>query len=421
MEANNTGPKAELKRLTARFIDPAVERQFLDQNFETDLHQLRLAVVLSIIVNLVFALLDFLVISRGHQLALTIRLLWALPFSAAGFAITFVPFFRARIVLVSSVMVLSATLFFAAMCAVSDAPHVYLSGFIIILFFLQLLLPLSFPATLVISIVCTAIFGVSIPMTREISLGPLLTIYAQFLATLIAGNAAVYLLNIYRRNEFLSARQIEQHNRQYYGLLTRILPHSIVKRMEDGEKQIADTISEASVLFADVVGFTAMAAQHSPDTVLAALNGLFAKYDALVDTHRLEKIKTIGDAYMVAGSVPETLPGHVQAMADLALDMLDVTASHEGPDGTPMQVRIGIHVGPVVAGVIGQSRFGYDLWGDTVNVASRIQTSAEPGMILVTDAVHRALADSHPSTPADVIDVKGKGKVETWQLIGRSH
>ena len=416
---NGRADQLALDRLTARFNDRQLEERFLAERAARELRQVRWALILAVCLNLIFLVLDYLVITEGVGPALAIRFVWALPATGLGLALTYAPFFARHMELLTAIVALAATGFYAAINTVSNTPDVYLSGFIIILFFVNILIPLSFSASLRISVTITAIFAVAIPLTRQISLGSLLTIYSQFLATLVAGTFAVYLFNVFRRQEFLSSEKIADQSRQYFGLLTRILPHSIVARMEDGEEQIADNVQSAAVLFADIVAFTEMAARHPPDAVLRSLNALFKRFDELVGKHGLEKIKTIGDAYMVAGGVPETRDGHIRAIAELALDMHDAAAAHLGPDENPVQLRIGVHAGPLVAGVVGESRFGYDIWGDTVNVASRMQSHCDPGSTQVTEAIYNELRDAYTFDPTGKIAVKGKGKMEAWRLTGR--
>jgi adenylate cyclase len=169
------------------------------------------------------------------------------------------------------------------------------------------------------------------------------------------------------------------------------------------------------VLFADIEGFTPRSAQLEPEAIVELLDDMFSEFDRLVDERSLEKIKTIGDAYMVAGGIPVPGPDHCDAVADLALEML--AESHRRPDG--LRLRIGFDTGPVVAGVIGRRRFIYDLWGDTVNTASRMESHGVPGAIQVTSRVHNLLRDRYALEPRGRIEVKGKGPMSTWLLLSR--
>ena len=199
-------------------------------------------------------------------------------------------------------------------------------------------------------------------------------------------------------------------------LLTNVLPVPIAERLKEHEDVIADGVEGASVLFADIVGFTVLSAQRAPEQVVAMLNGVFTRLDALVDAFGLEKIKTIGDAYMVASGIPTPRKDHAQVLARFALAARDELAEHNLTTDTPVQLRIGINSGPVVAGVIGRRRFLYDLWGDTVNTASRMESHGIPGQIQITETTRALLDGEFTCIERGVIDVKGKGPTRTWLL-----
>jgi class 3 adenylate cyclase len=213
-------------------------------------------------------------------------------------------------------------------------------------------------------------------------------------------------------------RQREAALAQSDRLLLNILPEAIATRLKRREDVIAETHPEVAVLFADVVDFTPYVGRTAPADVIRLLNRLFTAFDRLADRHGLEKIKTIGDAYMVAGGVPEPLPNPAAAVAEMALDMLD-EARLCTAEGMPIRLRIGIDCGPVVAGVIGRRKFAYDLWGDPVNTASRMESHGVPDRIHVTAAVEARLRGHYRFEPRGPIEVKGKGTVETFFLVGR--
>jgi class 3 adenylate cyclase len=203
------------------------------------------------------------------------------------------------------------------------------------------------------------------------------------------------------------------------GLLLNVLPAPIADRLKRGEEPIADRFPEVTVLFADLVEFTASSDRSSPERVVQVLADLFTDFDRLAVRHGLEKIKTVGDAYMVAGGLPVPRPDHAQAVAEMALAVREEAGRHRDPAGRPLQVRIGIDSGPVVAGVIGTAKFSYDLWGDTVNTASRMESTGVPGCIQVTDRAYRRLRDRYRFERRGPVQVKGKGELVTWFLVGR--
>jgi adenylate cyclase len=219
-----------------------------------------------------------------------------------------------------------------------------------------------------------------------------------------------------QRNEALAALRVEQERAEL--LLMNILPRSIADRLKSAHRTIADHFDAASILFADVVDFTPFAQRLSPAAVVGILDELFSHFDTLVERHGLEKIKTIGDAYMAVAGVPDPSPDHARKAAFLALDMREAIATSAVGGGSGLQLRIGINSGPLIAGVIGTKRFLYDLWGDAVNTASRMESNGTPGEIQITRATYELLKDEFDCRRRGTIEVKGKGAMETWYLVG---
>nr|WP_319445546.1 MULTISPECIES: adenylate/guanylate cyclase domain-containing protein [unclassified Mycobacterium] len=203
-------------------------------------------------------------------------------------------------------------------------------------------------------------------------------------------------------------------------LLANILPASIAKRLKDpAHNIIADRYDDASILFADIAGYTKRASDTPPTELVRFLDALYTDLDALVDRHGLEKVKTSGDSYMVVSGVPEPRPDHLEALASLALDMADAVAGLTDPQGREVPLRIGVASGPVVAGVVGARKFFYDVWGDAVNVAARMESTDVEGRIQVPDNVYQLLSGRFEFEERGEIDVKGKGMMQTWYLTGR--
>jgi class 3 adenylate cyclase len=202
-------------------------------------------------------------------------------------------------------------------------------------------------------------------------------------------------------------------------LLHNILPASIAERLKADSSAIADGFDAVSVLFADIVDFTTLSARLSATEVVGLLNGLFSRFDAVAGRLGLEKIKTIGDAYMVAAGIPERRDGHARLIAEFALDIQKEISAFNAERGDSIRMRIGINSGPVVAGVIGKKKFIYDLWGDAVNTASRMESHGLPGMIQVTRDSYELLKDEYEFEDRGWIEVKGKGSIETFLLLGR--
>ncbi|TMK29811.1 MAG: adenylate/guanylate cyclase domain-containing protein [Actinobacteria bacterium] len=233
-----------------------------------------------------------------------------------------------------------------------------------------------------------------------------------------AGSIAFTLLAVFarQRNAALMALRIEQEKSEI--LLLNILPRPIAERLKAATQTIADHFDATSILFADVVDFTPLSQRLPPVEVVGILDQLFSHFDALVERHGLEKVKTIGDCYMAAAGVPNPHPDHARKAALLALDMRDVVATSAVVGRLGLELRIGINSGPVVAGVIGTKRFLYDLWGDAVNTASRMESHGTPGEIQITRETYELLKDEFVCKPRGTILVKGKGRMETWYLVG---
>nr|WP_242041988.1 adenylate/guanylate cyclase domain-containing protein [Alkalinema sp. FACHB-956] len=229
-----------------------------------------------------------------------------------------------------------------------------------------------------------------------------------------------YLLEVSARIDFLQRRALAYEKRKSESLLLNILPQSIAARLKQDPSTIAQEYAIASILFADIVNFTPLSSQLSPTELVNLLDEMFSHFDQLVEQYGLEKIKTIGDCYMVASGVPTPREDHAEALAHLALDMLHYLKSFAQQTGYPVNLRIGIHTGSVVAGVIGRKKFLYDLWGDTVNTASRMESHGEPGCVQISQTTYEYLASHFICQSQGSIVVKGKGPMEVWHLVGRN-
>jgi adenylate cyclase len=242
-----------------------------------------------------------------------------------------------------------------------------------------------------------------------------------FVITTISACVMVVVTVWYALREMTRAEAVmEVEYERSEALLANMLPSSIAARLKDPERDlIADKYDEASVLFADIAGFTERASEIPPAKLIRYLNRLFTDFDALVDKYGLEKIKVSGDSYMVVSGVPWPRRDHVEALADLALDMADTAAVLTDPHGNTVPLRIGLAAGPVVAGVVGSRRFFYDVWGDAVNVASRMESTDAVGRIQVPEAVYQRLKKDFALKERGEVNVKGKGVMRTWYLEGR--
>jgi adenylate cyclase len=230
------------------------------------------------------------------------------------------------------------------------------------------------------------------------------------------GTVICYQVDRALRREFASALETRRERARAEGLLLSILPAAIAQRLKVSRERIAEHAGEVTVLFADIVGFTPLSARKPAAELVELLDEVFSEFDDLAAQHGLEKIKTIGDAYMAVAGLPQPQPDHASRAARMALALVERVQAAAQRTGEPLQVRVGLHSGPVVAGVIGRSKFSYDLWGDTVNTASRMESSGVPGAVHCTQATVQALGGGFAPRPRGLTEVKGKAPMETFLL-----
>lgn len=263
-------------------------------------------------------------------------------------------------------------------------------------------------------LVLTVLSGLIDPLlSRHAASLPQGFISAFFVLNFAGVATIVYVLLQYFMNERARAQE------RSATLLLNILPAPIAARLKSRPGVIADSFNDVTILFADIVNFTRMVAELTPAQVISLLDDIFSAFDALVEQHRLEKIKTIGDAYMVVGGLPEPRPDHATATAEMALGMIEAVRAYRRRTDIPVHVRIGMNTGPVTAGVIGRRKFIYDIWGDAVNVASRMESSGLADVIQTTDTSFALLNKEYDFEERSDVDVKGKGRVTTYLLLGR--
>jgi adenylate cyclase len=286
---------------------------------------------------------------------------------------------------------------------------------------LQLGVDRIFLAAILAAIAAGMVITLQFSVPRDTGAQPVWALSLYFVVTTISACVMVVTTVWYSVREIVRAEAaMELEYERSEALLANILPASVAERLKDPARNIiADKYDDASVLFADIAGFTERASDMEPDQLILFLDRLYGDFDALVDKHGLEKIKVSGDSYMVVSGVPQPRADHVEALAALALDMAEAASLLKDSRGDALPLRIGLASGPVVAGVVGSRRFFYDVWGDAVNVASRMETTDSVGRIQVPEDVYRRLKDDFVLQERGVVQVKGKGVMRTWYLIGR--
>jgi class 3 adenylate cyclase len=407
--------------LRLRFSDPDLDREFREQYDTAAVPQAVTVGLVGLVVVASFGVLDALVVEGDVSGVFVIRFGFICPAVLAFILVLVLARDRAwRLVQAAMCAALTVAAFgLFAIPLVAEVPtDLTRTGMLLTLMFLCAFAPVRFVWAMWTTLVIFAGYeGASIAqgITWDIA------VYNSFyiVAFIIVGAFASYTLERLRRREFLRERALEEERARSDALLHNILPEEIATRLRTEPGAIAEAADEVSVLFADIVGFTPFAEALPPDEVVKLLDGLFTVFDDLCGQHGVEKIKTIGDAYMAVAGVPRPDPDHAASIAELALEMQAAAALFAEHWPGPLAIRIGISSGPVVAGVIGHRKFAYDLWGDTVNTASRMESHGTPGSIQVSASAHALLRDRYTFGEPQLTEVKGKGAIEMYLLRGR--
>jgi class 3 adenylate cyclase len=413
-----------LDRLRLRFRDPGLESAFRADRFRLNVPNIRFAFLAGIALWVSWGLLlrPQMYALADRRLDAVMRFGFFIPLLIVGLALTYTRFFG-RIWEWVSVTIAAGTIllwvYYVSHVSTLPAEYGYV-GVILITAFTYTLLGLRFLLVVLITVIGIAAYlpyAFTAPYIVDVSrtLASLYLVSFGFL-----GGLAAYRTERFTRELFLRERQLDHERLRSDGLLLNILPRVIVDQLKAfPHERIAQAFEQVSVLFADAVGSTEQAARSSPEEFADALDELFRTFDQIADRHGLEKIKTIGDAYMAVAGAPVPLADHAAAAVGMALDILAEAGELRWPSGDPILVRGGVATGPAVAGVIGNRKFAYDLWGDTVNLASRLEEFAEPGCVLVSEATATHLTDRFEFGRVRILDVKGKGPTPVRLLMGR--
>ena len=412
-----------LTGLRLRFEDAGLESRFVAYYNRTYIVQARFALALGILLVGFDALADTLAEPGRFYLGNQIRLFAVIPFLALGVVGSFTPFARRNFQIAVLVWgALAGIALLSAMTALEVESErglsswVGLLNFVFIMIFAFVLMGLQFRNACLIGFSLFVAFVVLLAIFAPFAAGEIVYQLYHLLSVVALVVFLSYARERFIRRDFASQAALAVERERSEQLLYNTLPPVVAERMKAGERPIADALPEVVVLFADVVGFTPMAAQIGPDAVVRFLNGLFTEFDHLVAQHGLEKVKTIGDAYMVIS--PDTDDSeHVSSAARLGLAMIESARKLAVEEGRQVDLRVGIHLGPAVAGVIGETKFQYDVWGDTVNIASRLEETGVPGRVQISEAVHARLGGEVAREPRGETELKGRGAMTTYLLI----
>lgn len=406
-------------RPALRFADGDLDAAFRREHDAAAIPQAQLAGVLAIVLYAAFGYLDTLVVPGDVSSLFLIRFAIVCPLIACVLVVVSIAREGWRVLQPAVCFVVVVASFgLDVMPEVADVPEDYArTGGLLILMFLFAFARVRFAWAMATTVVVVAGYETSVAI-GDSSWETVLYNNFFLLGFVVIGASASYSLERLRREEFVRERELAGERARSDALLHNILPEEIATRLRHDDASIADAADGVSVLFADIVGFTPLAERLPPHDVVALLDELFTAFDALCDRHGIEKIKTVGDAYMAVAGIPRPDPDHAASTAGLALEMQEVAADLSARWPTPLQLRIGISSGPVVAGVIGRRKFAYDLWGDTVNTASRMEHHGEAGRIHVSASTYALLADRYRFSGPVETPVKGKGTVTTYFLEG---
>lgn len=404
-----------------------LETLFRLDYFDHSLNTNRTAVKLGVLIMFLFGFVDLFAMPTSLRDIVVIRYLLLGPILIGFIIYTHTSSYRKWIQPATSLASLMIGIGIIAMVIVSSPNEIghtyYLFGLMPVMIFLYTTPPIIFSYAAISGWTMTICAQAPILIEPAILLDPTtrvgFLIADAFLITVnTIGTLASYQIERSARRNFVQELVIDNERRKSDRLLANILPYPVAEKLKR-QQQIADQFPEVSVLFADLVDFTVQSANLAPDELINFLNRTFSIFDRLAEKHGVEKIKTIGDNYMAVAGLPIPRPDHAQAIADMALEMLDEISRLTDPAMGRIEFRIGINTGPVIAGVVGLQKFAYDLWGDTVNTASRMESHGLPGCIQVTSAVVELLQDQYKFESRGPIQVKGKGVMTTYFLVRR--
>lgn len=411
-----------LQRFRLPFADPLIEREFLLAHRKEAVQVFRWAVVVAALMVLMFMWQDSEISKTGYR-ATNIRIYLLLPLCAAVWTALGTAAAARHVEWLTIFFVLCYSALTAALCLVFE-PGMYgidgtiASGNFLMIVFASFTMghqrvgPAAATGAGVVAMYAAANYWFS-PVDFSLFL------YGNFSTVAMAyvlGLAACTMLETLRRRHFLAVHALAAEKERYKLLLFTLVPSQIAIRIEHGEFPIADSQAETAILFSDFVNFTALTKRIPPRTLVQLLNELFFEFDLAAERHGVEKIKTIGDGYMAACGPPVPEQRRTPAMASFGLELVEITARVAERYQLPIQIRVGIHTGALIAGVIGKSRYTFDMWGESVNMASRMESSGLPGRVQLSETAYRRLDGQFACEARGAIDVKGVGDVQAYLL-----
>jgi adenylate cyclase len=414
--------RRRLAKLRLRFADPALESAYRADRLHLNIGNIRFAFLAGIALWVGWGILlrPQMLALADLRLDLVIRVGVFIPMLVIGLVLSYTPIFGRIWEWVSvaiAIVTIVVWVYYSSNVQTLPAEYGYV-GVILITSFTYALLRLRFVLVVFITVVGIGVYlpyAFTAPYVNQAS-APIAALYLFSFGLL--GAMGAYWMERFTRQLFVRERQLDQERQRSDRLLANILPQAVVEQLKasPGER-VAQAFEEVSVVFIDAVGSTEQAARSSPEEFADALDALFRHLDELADRHGLEKIKTIGDGYMAVAGAPVPMPDPAGAAVAMALDVLDRCKVVRWPSGDRVVVRGGVATGPAVAGIIGERKFAYDVWGDTVNLASRLEEQGEPGEFLVSDSTVAQVEDRYALGRARTVDIKGKGPTQVRAVL----
>jgi adenylate cyclase len=405
-------------RFPLRAFPDALELDFQKYYRARSLPLVRAAILLGMGLYIAFLFWDLVVDPAIFPFSLRVRATVALLLGIA-FSCTFLPWFKERIQLtVGTATVVAGIGVVLIIDNIGNGLMLGLAGVMLVLMFNFGFVRLLFRPSMLCALLIIAAYDAAAILSP---LPASLIIANNFflVSAIIAGGYITFLFEKLFRAQYLADRDLASERLRGDLLIQNMLPRHIAARLKAGETMVAESHSEVTVIFADLVGFTNLTKTLAPTRMLELLNGIFSIIDGLVEKHGLDKIKTMGDAYMAVGGIAKPAQSSVDAVAEFALDVIEEVSAYGRERGYPLTLRVGIHTGEVISGVIGLKKFSYDLWGETVNLASRLEAQSEAGQIQVSEATYRRLRSRYCFKPRGPINVRGIGEISTFFLVGR--
>jgi class 3 adenylate cyclase len=410
--------KIPINPLTLRFPEE-LERIFFEEYFKKSLIQVRFALVLALFFLTISGFLDQWLSPDIRDKALLFRYGFLFPVTIGFLFFTFSRLFKRLMQPMISFFIILMILIFIGFSVFVRDVDLENPEIIIMVLYAYTAIKLNFVYATFVGWLTIGFASIINVFHIKPSLSSLFENSIELVFANLLGMFSSYLMEYYIRKDFFQDRLLAEEREKVERLLLNILPQPIAERLKQEPITIADSFTEATIMFADIVGFTPLSARLSATEIVNLLNQIFSTFDQLAERHGLEKIKTIGDAYMVVGGLPTPRPDHAELVAEMALDMQQEIANFSREFDESFSIRIGINTGPVVAGVIGLKKFIYDLWGDAVNTASRMESHGIPNCIQVSQTTYDLLQDKYLFEERGVIEVKGKGEMFTYLLRGR--